>query len=281
MATGMHDLRMSGARIRAVVFDVGNTLWFAARPDAAAFRRLQAERLRPLLDRWGTVLPCAVEEVVADVHDTGDEWERVERERGTFREVDIPFLLRGALAARGVDITVEQAIEAWRETWILERHFGVQLYPDTLDVLRELKAAGVLIGINTNRPCTAEMHLPGLIDMGIGEYVDAAVCSGDTGYCKPHRSTFELVLAKLGVAAGDAMMVGDGAAIDMRGGKAMGMTTVWKLNGRYDAPSCPDADHEIHDLAELLSLPVLGLGERHAAAAESLTPHEDGNAERY
>jgi hypothetical protein len=59
------------------------------------------------------------------------------------------------------------------------------------------------------------------------------------------------------------------------------MTTVWKLNGRYDLPPCPDADYQIHDLAELLALPALGLDARHPAMAESLTPHEDGNAERY
>lgn len=273
---------MGASSIRAVVFDVGNTLWFEAhRPDPVEMVRLQADRLRPLLERWDVTLPCKAEDVVADVHAAGDEAARVESERGTFREVDVPFLLRGALAVRGVDITRDQATEAWHQTWILERHFGVQLYPDTLDVLREVRAAGVLIGINTNRPCTAEMHMTGLHDMGIGEYVDAVACSGDTGYCKPHRSTFELVLTKLGVAPREAMMVGDGAAIDMRGGKAAGMTTVWKLNGRYDLPACSDADYQIHDLAELLALPVLDLGERRAVAAESLTPHEDGNAERY
>jgi HAD superfamily hydrolase (TIGR01509 family) len=273
---------MGSSGIRAVVFDVGNTLWFEAhRPGPGEIERLQADALRPLLERWGLILPCAVEEVVADVHDAGDEAVRLESERGSFREVDIPFLLRGAFAVRGVDITDQQATEAWRETWILERHFGVQLYPDTLDVLGALRDAGMLIGINTNRPCTAEMHMPGLYDMGVGEYADAVACSGDTGYCKPHSSTFDLVLAKLGVTAGEAVMVGDGAAIDIRGGKAVGMTTVWKLNGRYDLPSCPDADYEIHDLAELLSLPVLGLDSRQGAMAESLMPHEDGNAERY
>lgn len=268
--------------ITAVVFDVGNTLWFEARtPDRQEIQRLQGERLLPLFERWGIALPDALSDFVGDVVAAGDEWERVERARRTFREVDLPFLMRGALASRGIDITDEQAREMWRASWILERHFGVQLYPDTLDVLRALKAADILIGINTNRPCTADMHLPGLLDMGIGEHVDAVVCSGDTGYCKPHRSTFNLILAKLGVAAHQAIMVGDIAGIDMRGGKAVGMTTVWKLNGRYDAPPCPEADFQVHELAELLALPVLGVESRQVAAVESLTPHEDGNADRY
>ena len=59
------------------------------------------------------------------------------------------------------------------------------------------------------------------------------------------------------------------------------MTTVWKLNGRYDLPSCADADFVIHDLAELLALPIFGGVGASVASAESLTPHDDGNAERY
>ncbi len=268
--------------VRAVVFDVGNTLWFQARsPDMAEIQRLQGEPLLPLFAAWGVTLPCSMSEFVADIVAAGDEMERVEKQRGTFREVDIPFLMRGALAVREVDITPEQAREMWRASWILERHFGVQLYPDALDVLRDLKQAGLLVGINTNRPCTSDMHVRGLRDIGIAQYADAVVCSGDTGYAKPHPSTFELVLANLGVGAGEAVMVGDTAEGDMAGAKAVGMRTVWKLNGRYDLPPCPDADYAIHDLAELLALPLFDRGPRPLVSTESLTPHEDGNAERY
>ena len=273
---------MDADRVKAIVFDVGNTLWFQARsPDMAEIQRLQGEPLLPLFAAWGVTLPCSMSEFVADVVAAGDEMERVEKQRDTFREVDIPFLMRGALAVREVHITPEQAREMWRASWILERQFGVQLYPDALDVLRELKQAGLLVGINTNRPCTGDMHLPGLRDMGIAPYADAVVCSGDTGYLKPHPSTFKLVLEKLAVAPHEAAMVGDLAEADMRGAKAVGMRTVWKLNGRYDPPPCPDADYQIHDLAELLALPLLDRGGRSSAPAESLTPHDDGNADRY
>jgi HAD superfamily hydrolase (TIGR01549 family) len=195
--------------------------------------------------------------------------------------VSIPFLIRGTLAARGIDISTQQADELWRATWIPERNFGVQLYPDTLDVLAAMKTQGLLVGINTNRPCTAEMHLPGLRDFGIAKYVDAVVCSGDTGYVKPHPSTFELVLDRLGIDAVDAVMVGDLRDADMRGAKAVGMRTVWKLNGRYDLPACPEADYAIHDLGELLSLPLFRRSPRPLISTESLTPHEDGNEDRY
>lgn len=273
---------MTSGAIRAVVFDVGNTLWFGARwPEAAEIERLQAAPLRSMLAGWGMDIGNFAGDVVREVHEAGDDAERLERARGSLREVDLPLLIRGALADRGVEINAEQADELWRATWILERNFGVQLYPDSLDVLREVKALGLRVGINTNRPCTGAMHLPGLHDFGIASYVDAVVCSGDTGYVKPHPSTFELVLDRLGVAAHEAVMVGDTAAIDMHGAKGVGMRTVWKLNGRYDLPPCDDADYTIHDLAELLSLPILPRRSLPVVSAESLTPHEDANEDRY
>ncbi|HXK34197.1 MAG TPA: HAD family hydrolase [Dehalococcoidia bacterium] len=268
--------------VRAVVFDVGNTLWFEARrPDEAAIRRLQAERLAPVVRGWGVELSepeiALIEQDVWDAYMAAVE---VEQGRGSPRDPSLPFLVRGALAVRGLEITQEQAEEWWRASWINEEHFGMQLYPDALDVLAALKAMGVRIGINTNRPCTAEMHRPGLDDVGIGAYVDAVVCSGDTGWYKPHPSTFELVLERLGAAPGEAAMVGDGCEVDMLGGKRAGMRTVWKLNGRYGVAPCPHADFEIHDLAELLSLPLFGV-EGRRVAAESPMPHEDDNEGRW
>jgi HAD superfamily hydrolase (TIGR01549 family) len=273
---------MGPKHVRAVVFDVGNTLWFEARtPDPAQTFAIGAAAVAPLVERWHLPLREPLADVLRDIWSAYEEGWRVEWDRGTYREPSPPFLIRGALATRGIEITEEQAVEWWRAGWILEREFGVQLYPDVLDVLRELKDIGVLVGINTNRPCTYDMHEPGLADFGIAEYVDAIVCSGDTGYIKPHPSTFELILERLGVAPWDAAMVGDTCEADMAGAKAVGMRTVWKLNGRYELDPCPHADYTIHDLAELLSLPIIPRAPRPLVTIESLTPHEDGNAERY
>jgi len=98
--------------------------------------------------------------------------------------------------------------------------------------------------------------------------------------CEPGPAV-TAVLEALGVTAGEALMVGDDCASDMVGAKALGMGTVWKLNGRYDAPPCAAADFAIHDLGELVALPLLERGPQPLVTTESLTPHEDGNADRY
>jgi HAD superfamily hydrolase (TIGR01549 family) len=228
----------------AFVFDLGNTLWFEAHaPDVREIGMLHAERLAPLVESWG--IPISAEDIASVVADQWDAYTtawRIELERGTYREQSLPFLLRGALSARGIDITEAQA-EAWHQrAYLPVQNFGWQLYPDTLDVLSELKGLGYRVGVNTNRPFTAAMLAPDLAEYGLARYIDAVVCSGDTGYIKPHPSTFERALDLLGVPTASAVMVGDDCQCDMEGAKSVGIGTVLKLNGRYGAPACEAAD---------------------------------------
>lgn len=267
--------------IRAVVFDLGNTLWFEAhRPDEDEIWDLEAAGIRPLLDEWRIDLPIPLDDMVRDIWNAYMLAWAHEGERGTHRDPSLPVLIQAGLAEHGVSITDEQAERWWRASWIHVRHFGVQLYPDALDVVRAVKDMGLLAALNTNRPCTYDMLEPDLPYFGLDGLFDAIVCSGDTGYVKPHPSTFELVLEKLNVRPNEAVMVGDSCERDCAPARALGMRTVLKLNGHYDGPACDAADFTIHDLAELLTLPVFG-SDRHPVAAESPTPHEDANAERY
>jgi FMN phosphatase YigB (HAD superfamily) len=266
--------------IRAAVFDLGNTLWFAGyEPAPEDMDRVAAEMLQPWLARSGLTLPVPIAAIIRGVWEAYQQAWRIEVDRGTYREPSLSYLARGALAQHGIDLDPELADAFWRESWIGARRFGIELYPDTLDVLRVLRERGVRIGINSNRPCTTAMMMGDLVDLGIAPYIDAAVCSGDTGYLKPHSSTFERVIDALGVTPHEAVMVGDSCEADMRGAQAFGMRTVLKLNGRYGVEMCDLVDYAIHDLGELLALPLFG--GTPGLAAESLTPHEDLNEDRY
>ncbi|HEX5479318.1 MAG TPA: HAD-IA family hydrolase [Dehalococcoidia bacterium] len=266
--------------VRAVIFDGTNTLWFEAKaPDVERIVAEQARRVRALLRAWG-IRVDALEAVLREVFDAEPAASTVERERGALREVILPRIIRGALASRGIAITEQQAEAWWHAAWLPgAEYFGYQLYPDTLDVLRALRERGARVGLISNRPCTGEMLRSDLDGFGAGlaRTVDAVVCSGDTGWVKPHPSTFERALSMLRVHAGEAVMVGDSCLDDMAGAQAIGMRAVWKLNGRYDAAPCADADYSIHDLAELLHLPMFG----EPLVIESAWPHEDENADRW
>jgi putative hydrolase of the HAD superfamily len=116
---------------------------------------------------------------------------------------------------------------------------------------------------------------------GFAGYLDHAICSCDTGYLKPHHSTFQLALERLQLPPDQVVMVGDLLHADIEPAKALGMRTIWKLNGRYDLPASPAADYTVHDLNEILSLPLLGDFAHASAAAESPWPHDDNNEDRY
>jgi HAD superfamily hydrolase (TIGR01549 family) len=267
--------------VRAVVFDLGNTLWFEGhRPDMGAVEREQAQSVRRALSGRRSLTLEQIEAINREIWDAYLAMWRVADE-GSYAEPSLPALIRDAALARGIELLPEEA-ESWhRARWIGARRFGWQLYPDALDVLSELRRLGVRVAINSNRPCTSDIMLTDLDEYGIARYVDAAVCSGDTGFLKPHPSTFVRVLRDLGVAPHEAAMVGDSCRHDLGGAKAVGMRTIWKLNGRYDASLCKHADYAIHELGELLRLPIIDRGPRPVLRTESLTPHEDDNEDRY
>ena len=130
--------------------------------------------------------------------------------------------------------------------WAACRHFF--LYDDVAPTLRALAARGIKIGLisNSHRSMAAfEQHfeLDGLIA--------AAVTSSEHGYMKPHPSIFEAALTLAGVAAGEALMVGDSLAHDIEGARRAGMRGV--LVHRSDGPvAAPPDVPVVRDLSELL-----------------------------
>jgi HAD superfamily hydrolase (TIGR01509 family) len=89
-------------------------------------------------------------------------------------------------------------------------------YPDTAAVLAGLHAQGIKTAVVSNiafdvRPAFQE----------IGAYVDEFVLSFEVGAIKPDAAIFETALTRLGVAAEDAVMVGDSDEAD-GGARAVG-----------------------------------------------------------
>jgi HAD superfamily hydrolase (TIGR01549 family) len=127
------------------------------------------------------------------------------------------------------------------------------MYEEVPDVLRGLHTSGLKIGLisNTQRSLTAfqtHFSLEGIFA--------AAVSSYDHGYMKPHRSIFESALQQIGVAAHEAVMVGDSLPADIAGARGLGMRAV--LVSRSGRPGhvhqCPEDVPVIRTLRELPAL---------------------------
>ena len=268
--------------VRAVLFDLGDTLIFQAhRPEDARLYARMAEQARPLLQSWGLGrqhldLPALLRDLYRAVETAQPE----RRARGY--EVDGSFITQGALAAYGVDALPEQAAAFWRATDVGYALWGAQTYPDVVDTLRRLHRSGLLRALVSNNWFPSETVRSQLGGVGIThDLLPVIVSSADVMRPKPRPEPFLRALDQLSVAPADAVFVGDDLEADVRGAKALGMTTVWKLNGRHEVPPAPEADYTIHDLWELFTLGLLPLQPSAALPQQSLTPHEDGNAGRY
>lgn len=263
--------------VRAVLFDLGDTLMFKAHdPNERELYERMAARVRPLLEAWGSRTIDAPS-LLRDLYGAVDA--ALPRRRAQGAEVDGAFITRGALSASGVEVSEEQATAFWDATFLGFQAWGWQLFPDTTDTLRRLRALGLPVAIVSNGRHASRVTAPAASDIGItAELAHPYVSSADMLLAKPSPEPFLAALDALAVEARDAVFVGDNLEADIGGAKPLGMTTVWKLNGRQEVPPAPDADFTIHDLWELFTLDLLP---ESSVREQSLTPHEDSNANRY
>jgi FMN phosphatase YigB (HAD superfamily) len=91
-----------------------------------------------------------------------------------------------------------------------------------------------------------------LNEHGIGEYFEAVVVSADLGWRKPRPEVFHRGLNAMGVAAGQAIFVGDNAEIDVAGAKGAGMAAIWvNRDGAAYPEGLSAPDHTVAALPEI------------------------------
>lgn len=142
----------------------------------------------------------------------------------------------------------EAAARDLYDEWAACHHFT--LYEEVPDVLRDLRGAGLKIGLisNTQRSlATFERHfqLDGLFD--------AAISSSDHGYMKPHPSIFQEGLRRLNVTPIEAVMVGDSVPHDIAGALRLGMRGVLVSRSGLSAGAPADVP-VIQSLRQLMPL---------------------------
>ena len=133
---------------------------------------------------------------------------------------------------------------------IARRRLG--LYPhvrEVLDVLRERYPLALVTDAQSAYP-RGELHKVGLLD-----YFDPIIVSGDHGYRKPDRRLFQFALDGMRVAAENALYVGNDMHRDIFGAREVGMKTVLfdSDQGTKVYLDCVP-DYTITDFRELLKI---------------------------
>ena len=233
-------------RIRAVLFDYGNTLIQFSRPQVQACDHALGEALERL---FGPVDRARLKEI--------RDADRVAPYRNGLRERDLAEmttrLVEGlygrppgpdeiAVLIRARFDAVVQAIVA----------------PDHVPGLLECLGRRYLLGIVSNYP-DAEAIRTSLGRLNLARHFASIVVSADVGRVKPHPLPFTTCLDALEMAPADALYVGDNWLADVQGAKRLGMQVVRTI--QYEAPERFDpqpGDFEPDAVIEHLSeLPAL------------------------
>jgi len=76
----------------------------------------------------------------------------------------------------------------------------------------------------------------------------------ETGERKPSPVPFKAILKKLGVEAGEAIMVGDWAERDIVGAANLGIKTAFAKYGDTFNTPYHNADYELNDFSEIIDI---------------------------
>jgi putative hydrolase of the HAD superfamily len=98
-----------------------------------------------------------------------------------------------------------------------------KLFDDVVPALDELRADGLRLGLISNFERWLEELL---IELEVGDLFDVSMISGVAGIEKPDPRIYELALDAAGVAAHEALHVGDSPAMDAEPASALGMKVV-------------------------------------------------------
>jgi putative hydrolase of the HAD superfamily len=152
---------------------------------------------------------------------------------GTVEELEYPGLVRQLLGDFEIEIDDDELtrfLEAEHAAWEPARRLAAHTHA-LLDALRD---RGLKLGLVSNAFDPGWLLHRDLEQMGLDERLDFSVFSSEVGKRKPHPAIFERALSELGVAATDAVFVGDRLYEDVRGAGELGMTTVQALWFRAD-----------------------------------------------
>ena len=123
----------------------------------------------------------------------------------------------------------------------LDWRHRIEFFPNALDVLEELAGSYTLAAL-TNGNANFER-------LGLDRFFSFGYCAADVGASKPHPAMFERAIAHAGVAAREAVHVGDHPVDDVQGANGVGMASIWVCADRVD--NDPGATRTVYSIADV------------------------------
>lgn len=129
----------------------------------------------------------------------------------------------------------------------------VDMLPGAVDVLKEVKRRGYILGAVTNG--VSALQNMKLDTAGIRSLFDVVVVSGDIGIYKPDRRIFDEAARRAGVQNGECLFVGDHPVNDVQGALGAGMNVIRMNYGDFKGKELGKEGvfAEIEDIRDVLN----------------------------
>jgi FMN phosphatase YigB (HAD superfamily) len=223
--------------LRAVLVDVGGTLWPNVWPQADRDELERVGRLRNAVPLLEADEARALVRAARSLPQPATERQQTEK--------------MTAAAIRAVNPSTSVPARALMAAVCLPAKGRVRLFPGARDLLAALAGHGLRVVIVSNVVWRdVEAHRRDFDDFGLSDHVDAYVTSVDVGWRKPHAVFFDVALDAADQPAERCAMVGDSETNDIVPAHDRGMITV-RVAIEEPAPASTVADHLCHSLNEV------------------------------
>jgi putative hydrolase of the HAD superfamily len=184
----------------------------------------------------------------------------MQRQRGAsaekFVEWDAVELWREFIQTKASDYTRSLPAEkrAQLPLFLAELHRGIackrlRLYPQVLEVLKQLRPQYRMAIVSDAQSAYA---VPELSDVGLRDYFDPIIVSGDYGYRKPDPRLFQKALDSLQVRPEQALFLGNDLFHDILGAQQVGMKAIMiSYSSNISSTSSILPDYMITQFAQL------------------------------
>lgn len=202
--------------IKAVVFDVDDTLYMRSEPYLAAFHEMYGERFDVDDDKL----------FEASRYWSDEEFYRVNRGEITKKQM---YINRGVrtLAEVGIAMSDEEALHF--QDLYTEKLDDIHLLPGMRRILEECRRRGLFLGIISNG--VSERQRSKTRTLGVEQFIpeDHILITGDIETHKPDPRLFHIYEERFGLSPAETCYVGDNFRNDVQGPHDVGWQTAWIL----------------------------------------------------
>jgi len=136
--------------------------------------------------------------------------------------------------------------------WFSDFYKYTELMDNALSVLQYLQSNNYKIALITNGSSRSQHSK--IDSVQLRPFFDEIIVSDDVGCKKPHRSIFDLTLARLEATPDQCWYIGDHPINDIKGANEVGIHTIWLQGFMEQYKNSGVASYTINDLNEIIPI---------------------------